>query len=126
MVKFCDYGSRRRHRAARRLLCVGTATFFVLVASGCGLLDDFEQQVAADIKDNPVILRHIGDITSIDTDWTATGEQPGDDVFVFRLTGTKGEASLTAECITVDAEHEDVISGSIRLPSGETIDLYAR
>ena len=105
------------------LLCLGVSSLF---ASGCGLLADFEQQVAEDIKDNPVIVQHIGEITSIDVDWTATGEEPGDDVFVFHVNGTKGEGLLTAECITVDADHEDVVSGSLRLPSGETFDLFVR
>lgn len=124
MVHLRDLGSWQRHRAAARWL--GLATLLLLTAPGCGLLDDFEQQVAADIKDNPVILRHIGEITSIDTDWSATGDEPGDDVFVFRVAGTKGEASLVAECITVDIDHEDVVSGSLRLPSGETVDLFGR
>lgn len=99
-------------------------TLSALVASGCGLLAGFEQQVADDIQNNPVIVRHIGDITTIDIDWSATGEEPGDDVFVFQLTGTKGDGLLTAECITVDADHEDVVSGSLRLPSGESVDLF--
>ena len=104
------------------------ASVLLLVVSGaftgCGVLDEFERQVAADIEDNPVILEHIGDIESIETDWTATGEEPGDDVFVFRLKGSKGDGLLTAECITVDADHEDVVSGSLKLPSGTTIDLF--
>lgn len=126
MVKFFARRSRQRHGAALRLLFLGSVTLVALAASGCGLLDAFEQQVAADIKDNPVILEHVGDITSIETDWTATGEAPGDDTFVFQLSGTKGEVILTAECITVDADHEDVVSGSILLASGETVDLFAR
>ena len=125
MVNFPDASLWHRRRIVDRMLCLATA-LFVLVASGCGALDDFEQQVAVDLKGNPVILRHIGEITSIDTDWSATGEEPGDDVFVFRVTGTKGDASLVAECITVDADHEDVVSGSLRLPSGETVDLFGR
>ncbi len=91
---------------------------------GCGLLAEFEQQVAADIQENPVIREHIGEIQRIETDWDATGEAPGDDVFVFRLDGTLGSGVLTAECITVDADHEDVVSGSLRLPSGRVVALF--
>ena len=101
-------------------------TLALVAATGCGLLDAFENQVAADIKDNPVIVQHIGEIKSIDTDWTLTGEEPKEDVFVFRLSGTKGDGVLTAQCITVDADHEDVVSGSLKLPSGETVDLFGR
>ena len=111
---------QERSRSALVFACLA-----LLLATGCGVLGEFERQVAEDIKDNPVIRRHIGDIESIDIDWTATGEEPGDDVFVFSLKGSNGEGVLTAECITVDATHEDVVSGSLRLPSGESIDLFA-
>lgn len=106
-------------------LCL-TFLGLLAVATGCGLLAEFERQVAVDIEDNPVIVRYIGDIDTIEIDWTATGEEPDEDVFVFRLSGSKGGGVLTAKCITVDADHEDVVSGSLRLPSGETIDLFER
>jgi hypothetical protein len=96
----------------------------ILLASGCGLFGEFERQVAADIKDNPVILQHIGDISTIKIDWTATGDAPGEDVFVFHVRGSKGEGVLTAECVTVDADREDVVSGTLRLSSGDTVDLF--
>ena len=54
------------------------------------------------------------------------GEEPDEDVFVFNISGSKGQGVLTAECITIDADHEDVVSGSLRIPSGEVIDLFAR
>ena len=108
---------------SRQMICVaGLVVCFT--ASACGLLDEFERQVAEDIKANPVIVNHNGEITAIEVDWTATGEEPDEDVFVFNLTGTKGNGTLTAECITVDADHEDVVSGSLQIPSGETIDLF--
>jgi hypothetical protein len=122
----CIRRDRQRFRLALRLACLVGATLLTLVVSGCGLLEGFEQQVADDIKDNPAILQHVGVISSIDTDWTATGEEPGDEVFVFNLSGTKGDAVLTAECVTVDADHEDVVSGSLRLPSGDVVDLFGR
>lgn len=111
-----------RRYAARWLTCLG----LLAVTTGCGLLAEFERQVAVDIENNPVIVRYIGDIDAIEIDWTATGEEPDDDVFVFRLSGSKGDGVLTAKCITIDADHEDVVSGSLRLPSGETIDLFGR
>ena len=110
-----------RHRsAALSLSCLG----LLALTAACGLMDEFERQVAADVQGHPAIVQHIGDIHTIAIDWSATGDEPGDDVFVFRLTGTKGEGVLTAECVTVDADHEDVVSGSLRLPSGQTINLF--
>ena len=49
---------------------------------------------------------------------------PGENVFVFEISGPNGEGTLTAECITVDAEHEDVVSGKLRLASGEGFNLF--
>lgn len=94
------------------------------VVSACGLLDVFVDQVQADIEGNPVILRHIGTIDSMEIDWSATGEEPGEDVFVFRIKGSKGQGLLTAECVTVDADHEDVVAGKLELSSGETYNLF--
>jgi len=125
MVERPAHSRHRAHRARRSAsLIAWCSTLLILFASGCGLLDEFENQVAEDIKENPVIVRYIGDITSIEVDWTATGDEPGDEVFVFRVSGTKGEGVLTAECVTVDADHEDVVSGSLRVPSGKSIDLF--
>ena len=108
------------------LIVVGSV---VVVAVGLGFLvmwglDVLSEQVKADIQDNPVILEHIGRIESIEFDFMASGEAPGDDTLVFSLKGTKGEGVVTAEVITVDDEHEEVRSGTLRLPSGKTVDLF--
>ena len=103
---------------------VGMLVCILIVSVSCGFFADFEKQVAEDIKDNPVIRRHIGTIDSIDIDWSRTGDEPGENVFVFEISGPNGEGTLTAECITVDAEHEDVVSGKLRLASGEEFNLF--
>ena len=103
---------------------LGTLVCLLLVSVSCGFFVDFEKQVAEDIKDNPVIRRHIGTIDSIDIDWTRTGDEPGENVFVFEISGPNGEGTLTAECITIDADREDVVSATLRLASGEEINLF--
>ena len=45
-------------------------------------------------------------------------------MFVFEISGPKGAGTLTAECITVDAEREDVVSGTLRLASGKEFNLF--
>ena len=87
-------------------------------------LDLVAEQVKADIEDNPVIVEHIGRIESIELDFSASADAPGDDTFVFELKGTKGSGVLTAEVVTVGDEHEEVRSGTLRLASGETVDLF--
>ena len=108
------------------LIVVGAV---VVIVVGLGLLvmwglDVVAEQVKADIQDNPVILEHIGRIESIDFEFMATGAAQGEDTLVFNLKGTKGEGVVTAEVITVDDEHEEVRSGTLRLPSGEKVDLF--
>ncbi len=46
------------------------------------------------------------------------------DVFVFEVKGAKGEGIVTAEFVTIDVDTEAVTSGEIKLPSGETYDLF--
>ena len=101
------------------------AAIALLLNVGCGALDEFERQVVQDIQDNPVMLEHVGQIQTIDIDWVATGQEPGDDVFVFDVTGSKGSGTLTAECITIDSGREDVVAARLRLPSGEDLDIFA-
>jgi len=108
------------------LIVVGAV---VVLAVGLGFLvvwglNLVSEQVKADIQDNPVILEHIGRIESIEFEVVATGAAQGDDTLVFKLTGTKGEGVPTADVITVDDEHEEVRSGTLRLASGETVDLF--
>ncbi|TDI43768.1 MAG: hypothetical protein E2P02_10745 [Acidobacteria bacterium] len=109
---------RKTIRAVTMLVCMS------IVSASCGFFADFEKQVAADIKDNPVIRTHLGTIDSIDIDWSKTGDETGENVFVFEISGPKGAGTLTAECITVDAEREDVVSGTLRLASGKEFNLF--
>lgn len=95
----------------------------VFAVGSCGL-DLFADQVRRDIENNPVVLEQLGDITDIETDFVASANEPGGDVFVFRLEGTKGSGRLTAVCITVDDETESVTWGRLRMDSGEEFDLF--
>ncbi|MHC4974420.1 MAG: Coa1/Tim21 domain-containing protein [Planctomycetota bacterium] len=116
-----------RGRASTVILIVVGAVVVVVVGFGFLAwwgLDLVSEQVKADLQDNPVILEHIGRIESIDIDLMASGAARGDDTLVFDLKGTKGEGVLNAEVVTVDGEHEEVRSGTLRLPSGEKVDLF--
>ncbi len=115
-------------RASRieRSAAVVVGSMLVLTAAGCGLFDVFIDQVKADIKDNPVIVQHIGTIQSMEIDWAGTGSEPDENTFVFNVTGSKGSGVLTAECITIDANTEDVRSGKLETSAGQTFDLFAR
>lgn len=100
---------------------------FLIVAGCCGFAfwgwGLFTDQAKDALNANPVIQEHIGNIESIETDFTATGNAEGDDVFVFRIKGPKGSGVVTAEFISTGADSEEVRSGTLELDSGETYDL---
>ncbi|MBW3597480.1 MAG: hypothetical protein KY475_09430 [Planctomycetes bacterium] len=120
--------------------CGGAAALYLMVAPsldklGEGIsqgieqglsegLDEFDRQVQADVEDHPLIVEHIGAIQEFRHDWDASMEEPGEDVWVFDIRGEKGSGRLRAECITIDADTEDVTSGQLILDSGETIELF--
>jgi hypothetical protein len=117
----------RRSRTNTVFLIAAGVVLVICVAVGYLMVEGLDlvcEQVRADISDNPVVLEHIGEIESIGFEFWASGMAKGDDTFVFALKGTKGEGVLTAEVITIDADHEEVLSGTLRLPSGEKMDLF--
>ena len=101
----------------------------VLAALCCGGLFLFgtrtvAEQVKTDLRGNPVIEEHLGPIDTIELDWIASQNAPGEDEFVFDVEGPKGTGRIQVVTETVDAETEDVVSGTLELPNGETYDLF--
>jgi hypothetical protein len=83
----------------------------------------FVRQAQTALNANPVVIEHIGRIDQIDSDWKATGDAEGDDVFAFRVSGKKGSGLVVAEFETVDADTEELRGGSLTLASGEKFQL---
>ncbi len=83
----------------------------------------FVDQAKVAIGRNPIALQHIGDIQKIESDFLATGEAEDVDTFVFRVQGTKGSGTVTAQFVSVDTGMEEIVSGTLRLASGETYRL---
>ena len=87
-------------------------------------LDEFDRQVQVEVEGHPVIVEHIGAIQEFSHDWDASMAEPGEDVWVFDIRGEKGSGRLRAECVTIDADTEDVPSGELILDSGQTVQLF--
>ncbi len=83
----------------------------------------FSDQAKDALATNPVIQEHIGEVRSISVDLEGTGDAPGGDVFVFRIEGSRTSGTVTAEFVTVDADTEEIRSGTLELDSGETYPL---
>ena len=87
-------------------------------------LDVFAGAVTADLRDNPVIIEHIGRIEELEVELQTSLSTEGQDDFVFRVRGTKGSGLINATCVTNDDGLEEVVAGTIQLDSGETLDLF--
>ena len=84
----------------------------------------FASEVEADLRDNPVIVEHLGRIEEFEVDLSATITTEGANDFVFRARGTKGAGLISVTCVTNDDGVEEVTAGTIQLDSGETMDLF--
>ena len=97
------------------LLCCGGGIYFAMDTM-------VANQVAEDLRDNPVINEHVGRIR--DTDFVFSDSfAAGPDEYVIEVVGTKGNGRLIVE--TEDAGgKEHVISGFLETPDGERHDLF--
>ncbi len=111
------------------LLCGGG--FLMLCGGGCGAIIFFgmnllAKEIELELRDNPVLVEHIGQVQSFKIDWMASLAHPEADVWVFNVRGPKGSGQVTAESITMPDGNERVTWATLRLPSGETIELIER
>ena len=112
------------------VIAVAVAVGMVALVIGGGIVlfhfgsEMVAEQVRRDIQDNPVIKAQIGTIEEIDVDFTASASEPGSNVFVFHLEGTRGRGVLTANTVTVDEYTGKVTWGKLQAESGESYDLF--
>ncbi|QNK01980.1 hypothetical protein [Dyella telluris] len=85
----------------------------------------FEDQATAAMNAHPVIQRCIGTIEHTSLDLSATGDDPRDDAFGFRVRGTRGSGLVIAVFTTADADNEAMEDGELRLDNGKTIRLVS-
>ena len=85
---------------------------------GLGLFND---QAATAIGADPAVAEALGTISDIRLDFTATGNAPGDEDFAYRVVGARGSGLLVGRFVTIDADHEDLRSGTLQLDDGRMI-----
>ena len=92
----------------------------VLLGFGLGA---FVDQVATELDTLPRLHEEIGRLQELELDVIQTMGEPGDEVFVFRAVGSHGIGRITARCVTVDADTEDVVWARLELPDGRIVEL---
>jgi hypothetical protein len=125
-----DDRSRSRSRGTSYLfagLLVGGLTIVLCCGGGTALVVFFmnvmTKEVEVELRDNEVLIEHLGPIVSFELDWTGSFAKDDDEVFVFQVEGTKGKGEITAKSVTGPDDNEHVEWAKLRLPTGEVVDL---
>jgi hypothetical protein len=85
-------------------------------------MDVVGEQVVKQIRDDPAVREHIGEIQECEWNMTASAAEGGEDTLVFDLRGSKGSGRLTVE--TTDSGDEvEVLLATLRLSDGREIEL---
>ncbi|MEL1263127.1 hypothetical protein [Pseudoxanthomonas putridarboris] len=80
--------------------------------------EEYDAQARAAMQVDPVVAAHIGAIRKIALDEPASLEEPGPDVLVFDVEGSRGEGRVTARFITVSATAEALGPGMLVMADG--------
>jgi hypothetical protein len=80
-------------------------------------------EVEMQLRDNPTLREHIGEIQTFEIDWTRSLAEDNDDVFVYRVRGSKAEGVVTVKHVTNDVGDEEIKWAELRTASGETVNL---
>ncbi len=95
--------------------CGGGAAFFGFA------LNFAEEDLKHQLRDNADIRQHIGEIEEFSFNFMKTGAVDEEDVIVYDVRGSKGEAELTIDS-EIDADGTELIRSVVmRLTNGETI-----
>lgn len=92
--------------------CVGLVMFGLNIS---------EEEIKAQLQDNPKIREHIGEIESIDMDIVASGAEDDSDVFVYRIKGDKGSGRITIREGAGEGYDTLVEEATLRLPDGTEV-----
>jgi hypothetical protein len=117
----------RRRSASRWILWVfllGGAGFALLCCGGVSVvvfgLRMMSVEIRDQIRDNPRLREHVGEVQSFEIDMMESMAQE-EDVYRYRVRGTKGEGELTLRHHTNDEGDEVIDEAWLRLPTGERI-----
>lgn len=80
--------------------------------------EEYDAQARAAMQGDPVVSRHLGAIRKVVLDEAASLEEPGPDVLVYDVEGSRGKGRVTARFITVSASREALGPGVLAMADG--------
>lgn len=80
--------------------------------------EEYDAQARAAMQVDPVVAKHLGAIRSVALDEAASMDEPGPDVLVFDVEGSRGKGRVTARFITVSPTEEVLGPGSLVMADG--------
>lgn len=84
----------------------------------------FAGSVRAVLEGHPVLSEHVGSIQSFTYDVDLSAAEPGEDVYVFQVAGSKGRGRLRTECTNTDGDSPEIEAAELILDSGESVQLF--
>ena len=86
-------------------------------------LDVMTNEIELALRDHPTIQEHIGEVESFKMSFSKSIAASNDDVYYYELTGPKGSGELKVESVTGASGDEEILSATLRTPTGEEIEL---
>jgi hypothetical protein len=80
--------------------------------------EEYDAQARAAMQVDPVVAAHLGAIRKVVLDDAASMDEPGPDVLVFDVEGSRGKGRVTARFITVSATQEALGPGVLVMADG--------
>lgn len=118
--------SQSRPRWLPWVIGVGLFVMFGCCSGALGLTylgwHIIEDELLMELRDNPIIREHLGELKSLDLD-VSKSLVTEDDVSVFDAVGTTGSGELTVTHVTDDNGDEQITEATLRLPNGQVIEV---
>ena len=86
-------------------------------------LDLVTEEIACQLRDNPVLVDKVGEVESFQMEYVSSVSTEDEDEWIYRVRGRKGEGTITVRHVTNDEGNEEILSARLRMGDGTEYDL---
>lgn len=104
--------------SAGAVFCCGGAV--LMVKFGMDVVSD---EVREELAAKPEVRQNIGEIESFGINYSRTGSQNDDEVFVYDIKGSEGKGFVTVRQITNDDGSEGILSAELTMSDGRKVPI---